>query len=442
MTSFVQASNPVEAKDVADDPPRKRIVDRMDPRAVNLLTGFGFCVPIIGYFYLLSQYSLNVIVGDQWDDITVIKDSYLHGIDWSSLWALHNENRLLFPNIIVIVLAHTVNFNIQVEEYLGALMLLAAAALMIWAHKRRSPSTPWLYYCPVAFLTFSVVQWQNTLWGFQMAWYLVLLCFAASLVFLDRPTLSWWVFGMAVVVGVIGSFSSLQGLIIWPVGVLLLYHRRRPWPLAVVWIVAGAASIFLYFHNFSNAAGEAPNFVWQHPFVAIRFYLALIGDIVGDPLSNRPPNDAVIAFGLVVVFVAVVTVLMCGIRRDERSGGVIGVALTCFGLLFAATVTQGRVIYGYVSAGQSRYTTFDLLVLVGVYLTLLGRHPLSIRATDMSIESGSAVNASAPARFVSGAFRWMGTTGLKIVEWIVAGLIVTQIIFGLYCGLPAAKRNY
>ena len=443
MTSFVQAPNPVApAKDVGDDPPRRRIVDRMDPRAVNLLTAFGFGIPIVGYFFLLSQYSVNVIVGDQWDDITVIRDSYLHGIDWNSLWALHNENRLLFPNLIVIVLAHTVHFNIQVEEYLGAVMLLAATALVIWAHKRRSPSTPWLYYCPVVFLTFSVVQWQNTLWGFQMAWYLVLLCFAASLVLLDRPTLSWWAFGVAIVVGVIGSFSSLQGLIIWPVGLLLLYHRRRAWSWAVVWIVAGASSIFLYFHNFSNAAGEFPNVAWQNPLLSTKFYLALIGDITGVNVSNKSPNDAVIVFGLVVVIVAVLTILICGIRRDERSGGVVGVALTCFGLLFAATVTQGRVIYGYDSAGQSRYTTFDLLVLVGVYLTLLGRSPFRSRATYPSIGSRGAEAASVPARFVCGAYRWMGTTGLTIVGWFVAGSIVVQIVFGLYCGLPGAKSNY
>ena len=41
----------------------------------------------------------------------------------------------------------------------------------IWCHRRRSPSTPLLYYVPVAFLTLTLAQWQNTIWGFQMAWY-------------------------------------------------------------------------------------------------------------------------------------------------------------------------------------------------------------------------------------------------------------------------------
>jgi hypothetical protein len=182
-------------------PDRKRIVDRMDPRLVNLLTGLGFGLPVFGYFYLLIRYSLNVIVGDQWVDITVINRSYSHIFDWGSLWAPHNENRIFFPNIIVVLLAHTEHFNIQVEEFLGAIMLIVATGLLIWAHKRRSPSCPWLYDCPVAFLTLSVAQWQNTLWGFQMAWYLVLLSLAAVIVLLDRGDLTWPIFAFAVAAG-------------------------------------------------------------------------------------------------------------------------------------------------------------------------------------------------------------------------------------------------
>jgi hypothetical protein len=92
-----------------------------------------------------------------------------HFPDWSSLWALHSDNRVFFPNLIVIGLAHTVSLNVDVEEYLSALMLSGSVALLIWAHKRRSPSTPLLYYCPVAFVMLTLAQSQNTLWGQRWA---------------------------------------------------------------------------------------------------------------------------------------------------------------------------------------------------------------------------------------------------------------------------------
>ena len=44
-------------------------------------------------------------------------------------------------------------------------------------------------------------------------------------------------------------------------------------------------------------------------------------------------------------------------------------------------ITQGRILYGYEAAGFSRYTTFDLLALLGVYLALLDRR----RAHDAGV---------------------------------------------------------
>ncbi len=407
----------------------------------NLLTIIGFGAPIIGYFYLLSRYSINVIVGDQWDDLTVIKLSYVHLFDWGSLWALHNENRLFFPNLIVILLSRTVHFNIQIEEYLSGVMLLASTFLLIWAHKRRSASSPWLYYVPVPVLMLSVVQWQNTLWGFQMAWYLVLLSLAATLVLLDLRTLGWLTFGVAILVGIVGSFSSLQGLIIWPAGLILIYHRRRPWPFVAVWIAAGVGSVVLYFHNFSNAAGQFPNWAWQHPLVAIRFYVALVGDVVGVPMAGSSPNYAVMGFGTLIVVVAIVTVLMYGIRRDERSGSPVGVALICFGLLFAATVTQGRIIFGNSSSSQSRYTTFDLLILVGIYLTLLGRPQLG-RAAQPSSSVPTTGLVSLLGRTMAAAYSRAQQIWLNVARWVVIGAILVQLVAGLVNGLPAAKGNY
>ena len=91
-----------------------------------------------------------------------------------------------FPNLIVLLLAYTTAFNVQVEEYLSFLLLLGSTGLVIGAYKKGAPDTPWLYLCPVAILSLSVVQYENSLWGFQMAWYLALFWRALSLFLLDR----------------------------------------------------------------------------------------------------------------------------------------------------------------------------------------------------------------------------------------------------------------
>ena len=427
------------------NPGRKRLVDFANHRLVAVLTVLGFGLPMVGYFWLLGHYSIDTIVGDQLDDVVVIKQSYVHFFDWSPMWVQHNENRLFFPNIIVVFLAHTVHFNVQVEEYLGAVMLTAATFFILLAHKRRSPSTPWLFYCPVAFLAFSVVQYQNTIWGFQMAWFMVLLALATSLVLLDRATLTWIIFVAALAAAVVGSFSSLQGLLIWPTGLVLLYFRRRTLPYIGVWIVGAIVTTTLYFHHYDSSASPLPNFAWQHPLGALKFFLFAIGDVVGKPVGLGRPDSAnllVELFGLCIVLLAVATVLICGFQRDVRGGSPVGIALICYGLLFAAMITQGRSFFGYYGASQSRYTTFDLLILIGIYLALLSRRGGAQEDLQLPFDEPRLRTQTSNARERRGSHSRPYRTATLCI-WIVALIAIgIQIPLGIYYGVHGARNSY
>ena len=405
---------------VADAPPRTPSepglnpapgtwsVGRFDPRVVKALTVLGFALPVVGYVALVLHYQVNAIWQDQWDDINVIH----HFPQWSSLWYQHTDNRVLFPNLIVVALAHTVHYNIDVEEYLSALMLFGATALFIWSHKRRSPNTPLLFYCPVAFLTLTLSQWQNALWGYQMAWYLVLLSLAVTIALLDRPQaagplgwprLAWPTFVVAALVAVVGSYSSLQGLLIWPVGLVLLYHRRWPRWAFVGWVAAAAVTTVLYFQNFATTRVDNPGLVLSHSWLAVRVFLFALGDVVGvQERLQDPANAAVMAFGVVIFVVAVFVLIRWGIRRDEQSAAPIGIALIVFGLLFDALMTQGRFWLKFDAASQSRYTTNDVLVLAGIYLTVLSGKRLFARDPREVRNSGTRWQLKQPFVWIWG----------------------------------------
>ena len=91
-------------------------------------TVLGFAVPVIAYFWLIHDYGVNSIWQDQWDDINVIAHPNL-----GNLWALHNDNRIFFPNLVVLLLAHTTHFNVHIEDYLSGIMLVLAIGLLIVA---------------------------------------------------------------------------------------------------------------------------------------------------------------------------------------------------------------------------------------------------------------------------------------------------------------------
>jgi hypothetical protein len=407
---------------------------------VNALTALGFGIPIVGYFWVIEHFSVNVIVNDQLSDVSVIRAAQSHFIPWEALWVQHNENRMFFPNAIVVVLAHTVHFNIRVEEWLSGIMLLVATALLIWAHKSRSPQTPWLYYCPVAFLTFSLVQYGNTLLGFQMAWYLVLLCLAVAVVLLDRVTLTPIVLIAAIAAGVVGSFSSLQGLFIWPVGLVLLYHRRRSLAPFIAWTVSAAITAAVYFHNFnSSAANPDSGYAVHHPLASLKFFLFAIGDIVGITVKVGGGDSNVVFFGAVIVLLAAFVLIRYGIRRDEEGGGPVGVALIVFGVMFAASIVQGRGFFGYWGASASRYTTYDLVILVGIYLAIVGRPTLRAMPTNSS--EPTEIDRNPPSRRdrVQGALV-AGT--LSLVRGVVAVVIVVQILLGLQDGIQKVRATH
>jgi hypothetical protein len=437
----VDQDSKVVASGGSDPEPGGRYVDRLDKKLVNLLTVVGFALPAAGYLWTVSRYGVNVVVGDQFDDLTVIGKWYSHPFDWSALWVQHNENRIFFPNLIVLVSAHTDHFNIHTEEYVSALFLFVAIALVIVAHKLRSGVTPWLYYCPVAFLLLSLAQWQNTLWGFQMAWYLVLLSLAATLLLLDRFTLMWPTFIAGIAVAVVGSYSSLQGLLIWPAGLVLLYHRRRPARMVIVWVAAAAVTVLVYFHGYkAYASSPLYKIAWQHPLIALKFFLFAVGDVVGLGANGiHQGNGAVTLFGLVIVIIAVITIVTCGLRRDPRGGGPIGIALILFGLLFAAVITEGRIYGGYVSASASRYTTFDLLIPVGIYLAVLGQPATA--GKGVSSNTGAVV-ASEPVGGNEPFDRVFVRRALPCIRWAIAAIIVIQIPLGVVHGLAGARKRH
>src|ERR1700733_3278573 len=265
----------------------------------------------------------------------------------------------------------------------------------------------------------SFAQAGNTLWGFQLAWFLVLLTLAAVMYVLDAKTLSVAALLLGVALAVVGSLSSLQGLLIWAPGLLLLYYRRRSPVYLAVWAGAGVLTAALYFDDFSRS-GATPAYLTtpHYPLLAIRFFFETIGDVLGVPLTSTGTGaDLVGAFGCLIVGLALFALWSGGRTRDTESAAPVGLALIIFGLLFALVITYGRTFGGPAGAAQSRYTTYNLLIVVGIYLIYLEE-----------IRYGSRSSDPLSVRTVLGV--------------LLGGVIVLQVLFGFVNGIRWARTNY
>jgi hypothetical protein len=402
-------------------------MDRSSAMSLVLLA-----IPIMAYLYMVRHFAVNVVLADQWSDVQLLAHHYNGSLSLSQLWAQHNENRILIPNLLVLLLAKTTHFNIATEDLLSALLLTATVILTIYAHHRRAMSLPLWTYVPVVVLMMSAVQQENSLWGFQIAWYLVLSSLIAALVILDASQLNWLKISLAIVLAAIASYSSVQGLLVWPAALVLLYHRRRPLRYWIAWVAAAAIVMVIFFYNYTFS--PIGSYARDHPMQSLKFFFYAIGQIFGVPqVLGQQANLLVLTSGVIIFIVAIITVVLLGARRDEGGSAPFGVAITLVGIGFTLVITQGRDVFGYWAASAPRYTTMELLIPVGTYLALLGKI-----ATDReSVDTLSGDEQAQPSRG--------GLSHRPIYPMLLVGVgffMVAQAIFGNIHGVAQAEKRH
>jgi hypothetical protein len=403
--------------------------------AVNCAAVVIFAATAVAALWFIHHFSVNMIYYDQFADINVIMHAHDGTLSLATLWDQHNENRIFFPNLVVLLLAYTTHFNVVVEDLLSGVSLIATTGLIIAAHRRRSPSIPWIFYCPVALVLLSLAPLGTTMFGFLLSWYLVLLGLGLTLFVLDRQVLTWLAFGGAAAAAIVGSFSSLQGLFIWPAGLVLLYLRRRSRSHLLAWVGIAVITAIVYFLNFNFAAtGGDETGVLKHPVTLLRFFFSSLGNVVGAPIADTANggNTGALVLGIVMFAVAIVA-LVHGFRRDRSDGTAIGIALICFGLLFDAFITLGRSQLGLVN--ESRFAIFMLFVWIGCYLALL--EPVSLPMKAKVSEWMEGFDHRLGVRSRSGGAPRHPVPWRQAVTLLVLGLL--GVLFVMQVGL--ATRN-
>jgi Bacterial Ig domain len=402
----------------------------------------GFLIPVALYFWLIAADGVDMLRADQWFDVELIHDWSAGTLSFSQLWALHGENRVFFQNLLTLILGRWFNYNVLVEEYLSGSFLVVALALIVLAHRRRSRSTPWFWYCPVAFLLLTVGQWGGTLYGYALGWYLIIVCLAVLVFFLDKTTLSWIAWSIAVGAAVVASFSSLQGLFVWVAGLSILLQRRRSRPMVLAWLGTAILTTGLYFYGWNSAQGNSVSYALAHPSEALQYFFFAIGDVVSVPLPNTPHGAqwGVLAFGVVVFAVAVWSLVSYGFHSDEASARPLGVALIWVGLLFAAGAAAARTVDGISNASFSLYVAFDLLILLGCFLVVVDWTPADpvTRRAPFALGVGVAVVALVLVQVVAGTVNGLRYGG-NYRDYEVTAAVVTAKIRQAPDGLVASQ---
>ena len=228
-------------------------------------------------------------------------------------------------------------------------------------------------------LWFSVADFENALWGYQFVWYLIVFCAMAMCLCLSWRHFTMLGVGTAAGFAIIASYSSLQGLILWAMGVLVLTwrirDRRRAVRVCGAWVLTGiiTTAVYLDGFNFQPAAtgGGSVSFAIHHPVETIEYFLAAVGGVVPGHVGLWPHE----LLGLALSLVAIYVFMKCCKENPEVRGTPLPAALILSAILFDISIALGRASFGIDQALSSRYTMANLLLLVGVAAYLIPRLP-------------------------------------------------------------------
>ena len=218
-----------------------------------------------------------------------------------------------------------------------------------------------VYALIAGFCLFSTVQFENLLWGFQIAWFLIELCAVFGLavlgLYIETSKTKYIVF--ALISAFISSFSSLHGLVIWPcyLFVVIIYqlcNRRFDRNLSLFILVPMVLCYAVYFYDYHEVFPE----VKAESFSQMINYMMIIqGSVL---LFGRfGISQMVIGILETLITVGLLFVLWKNNKIRENLFP-LGLIIFSFGMLLVLAI--GRAGSNYLF---SRYLTFPLLIIVG-----------------------------------------------------------------------------
>ncbi|GAB2542300.1 hypothetical protein [Spirosoma aerophilum] len=299
-------------KPTANNAPRTytQSADRWWKRSVAWLL---LALPILIFGLLWYRYAINI---PKWDDHAL--RAFLYYFDqeptltgkFYQLFRQHNEHRIVYDRIVTAIdyrLAGTLNYvHLMLVGNLSLVGLLAVfMSALRYSRQDLSAIQCVFYSIPVAWLLFNLSQWENMYWGMAaLQNFSVVLWVIAAFYFLSY-TRHW---KLAFVAGVLATLTSGNGMMVWPLGAMILVirwpayfsrnHKHAYYPL-LGWVIGAVVVVGLYFTGFEKPEGV--KYVKPGVIDLTKGWLAVMGASAEAIPGNFPLRNSMLLGGLMVL---------------------------------------------------------------------------------------------------------------------------------------------
>jgi len=361
-----------------------------------LVTVCASAIPALYLAYYIYTFGSALPVNDQWDVARFLISVKAGHLDLGQLFHFHNEHLIVIPRLLFAGLALLFTWDNRAECWLTFGFVVITFSLLcrgVLKGRERGEIAGLVALIVAAVFLFSTIQWQNWLWGFQLAWPIPVLALTAAI-----PSLSWsraraitcMMIGTAAIIAVLSMGSGfLVPLILFAIlGARYLHSHDRhnlPWLILSGCLTAFAIGLFL--------ANKPPGAGAIHFGISS---LAGMAILLANPFLDytRSVPESIPLFFLtayvssLVLIVIFISFSVIGLRAKTFETPLFstGFALAAWALLSVTTISLARANSGFEGLAQSRYVSYAVLLPVGLLVmavALLRRKDLAANSVRL-----------------------------------------------------------
>lgn len=345
----------------------------------------GFFVILTTVYGIYINYS-PVPFWDQWNGLLNFIIDFKSG-NWAAWFEQHNEHRIIFSKLLF-WLDYIIFDGLYKLLFITAVLiqfcfLILFIVLLVLAKIKNNLI---LYSGLGLCLLFSWLQHENWTWAFQSQFFAVYFFAFMSFISLfcfkyfnskDEASRyhSYLAFLVSIISAFLSTFSMINGLLTFPLLILLAYLIKINVMNKMFIAFAGIISYFLFFNNYIVYPGFASsiNNLTEYPIQFVLYFFAYIGS---------PANDKYIAI-IIGIFLFIYFSYLFFIEIKDKDNPFIVLIIFILFLFGSALFTAlGRVSLGIEQALSSRYSTPSLYIWLSMLILWCQRSSDFVKGID------------------------------------------------------------
>ncbi|NEP60476.1 MAG: hypothetical protein F6K31_26315 [Symploca sp. SIO2G7] len=349
----------------------------------KFLLFLGYLIPIILLVWFVNNFSITVPILDEWAIADLFEKVSNGQLSIGDFFAQHNEHRIIFPKIIIIILAFISQWNLNYELYTNILLSIINFSIIYKIYlNTENAHNQWLGYLVNLITCFTIFSWsQYEIWlsGLGIVWFLtntfILLAIFTISFNKDHFTVTTKL-ALAATFCFFASFSAAHGLLSWlallPSVISLSGNLGQKIRRLSLWIGLWLSSCIIYAIGYNNTGNYHYSILPQKTLSVLAYFFSLLGA----PLASGSIESLLIGLICFLNFALFVFYCLRNLKSEFTHQAIPWLSLGLYSLLFALISTIGRGLPTiYIAGGlsslkiattTSRYISISALLIISL----------------------------------------------------------------------------